>query len=70
MYHKIPLSCLVQSEGLGEEAEEDIVVRGRRLSERLAEPGCRETRLVALRLLGMISEQEFALTCKESRGKV
>lgn len=69
VYHKIPVGRLLEGEG-PVEGVEDAVVRGRRLSERLAEPGCRETCLVALRLMGRISADVFERSCQETGGKV
>lgn len=81
VYYKIPLRRL-----LGEEASaaagqdgravgvrapgEQEVVQGRPLSDRLSEPGCVETRLVALRLLGAMSAEEFRKSIGETGGKV
>lgn len=46
------------------------MVGGRSLSDRLAEPGCLEARLVALRLLGSISAREFADSVEGYGGRV
>lgn len=58
MYHKIPTGVLL--DGCGRGAREDALVGRRPLSDRLGEPGCVETRLVALRLVGGLSAEEFA----------
>ncbi|CAM9754506.1 unnamed protein product, partial [Laminaria digitata] len=58
VYWQVSIDVLV--EGCAKGSEEDEEVGGRRLSDRLGEPGCVETRLVALRLLGRITAEEFA----------
>lgn len=58
MYYQISIDVLV--DGCAKGSREDEEVGGRRLNDRLAEPGCLETRLVALRLLGRITAEEFA----------
>lgn len=58
MYYQVSIDVLV--DGCAKGSDEDEEVGGRRLSDRLGEPGCLETRLVALRLLGKISAEEFA----------
>lgn len=58
MYYQVSIDVLV--DGCAKDSEEDEEVGGRRLSDRLGEPGCVETRLVASRLLGKISAEEFA----------
>ena len=57
MYYEISIDVLV--DGCAKGSKEDETVGGRRLSDRLAEPGCLEARLVALRLLGRITAEEF-----------
>lgn len=69
VYHKIPTGVLL--DGCDRGTPEDTRVGGRRpLSDRLREPGCVETRLVALRLVGAISAEEFADRLKGYGGKV
>ena len=68
MYWKISIDVLL--DGCAEGSEEDEEVGGRRLSDRLREPGCLETRLVALRLLGRITAEEFASGLEGYRGQV
>lgn len=58
MYHKIPTGLLL--DGCARGSPEDTAVGRRPLSDRLGDPGCVETRLVALRLMGRISAVEFA----------
>ncbi|CAM9807672.1 unnamed protein product [Pylaiella littoralis] len=58
VYHKIPTGLLLA--GCPRGSREDTPVGRGSLSDRLGEPGCVETRLVALRLQGNVSAEEFA----------
>ena len=68
MYHKIPTGVLL--DGCDRGSEDDTLVGRRPLSDRLCEPGCVETRLVALRLVGGLSAEEFADRLKAYGGQV
>ena len=68
VYHKIPTEVLL--DGCVRGSREDTLIGRRRLSDRLREPGCVETRLVALRLVGGISAEEFADRLKGYGGQV
>eukprot|EP00903_Cladosiphon_okamuranus_P007176 g6968.t1 len=67
VYHKIRTGVLL--DGCERGSPEDTRVGRRPLSDRLREPGCVETRLVALRLVGSISAEEFADRLKGYGGK-
>lgn len=69
VYHKIPVARLLGQMHPADGMKDDIV-QGRALSERLVDSGCQETRLVALRLSGQISAEEFRRSCREIGGKV
>ncbi|CAM9881012.1 unnamed protein product [Discosporangium mesarthrocarpum] len=64
VYCKIPLQLLLEDPWLQAEnvwsGDMAAVVYGRPLRERLMDDACRETRLVAMRLLGHLSEEEFS----------
>lgn len=68
VYHQVSIDALV--DGCAKDSEKDEEVAGRRLSDRLREPGCLETRLVALRLLGRISAEEFTVGIEGYGGQV
>lgn len=68
VYHKIPTGVLL--DGCDRGSREDTPVGRRPLSDRLCEPGCVESRLVALRLVGGISAEEFADRLKGYGGQV
>ena len=68
MYYKIPTGVLL--DGCDNRSREDTLVGRRPLSDRLREPGCVETRLVALRLVGGMSAGEFADRLRGYGGQV
>ncbi|CAN0037806.1 unnamed protein product, partial [Ectocarpus sp. 13 AM-2016] len=67
VYHKIPTALLLG--GCARGRTEDLLLARRPLSDRLGDPGCVETRLVAFRLEGHISAEEFAGRLGECRGQ-
>ncbi|CAM9814166.1 unnamed protein product [Ectocarpus fasciculatus] len=67
VYHKIPTGLLLG--GCARGSPEDMLLARRPLSDRLGEPGCVETRLVAFRLEGHISAEEFAGRLGGCRGQ-
>lgn len=70
VYYKIPTRQLIEGCAAAGRGGDDGVVGGRSLSDRLAEPGCLETRLVALRLLGSVSARDFADSVQGCGGRV
>lgn len=68
VYHKIPTGLLLA--GCPRGSREDTPVGRGSLSDRLGEPGCVETRLVALRLQGNVSAEEFANRLRGYGGQV
>ncbi|CAN0499500.1 unnamed protein product [Ectocarpus sp. 8 AP-2014] len=67
VYHKIPTALLLG--GCTRGSPEDLLLARRPLSDRLGDPGCVETRLVAFRLEGHISAEDFAGRLGECRGQ-
>lgn len=68
VYHKIPTALLLG--GCARGSPEDVLLARRPLSDRLGDPGCVETRLVAFRLEGHISAEEFVGRLGGCRGQV